>query len=166
MEKLEVVIDKNVAKEHLAPLFRNAIFCFIAALVIAGLYVLFSILWNNWADVLNIILLVAGAFILVAGFIFVYMYFSNIKKIGNASNKIIYEFTDDYVNFATYKEDALLQKSSIPCSEFIGYKETKNYIFLGLNNNNFLVVKKCDFIYSFLKDHNLTKIKAISAKRK
>ena len=69
-------------------------------------------------------------------------------------------------NFATYKEDALLQKSSIPCSEFIGYKETKNYIFLGLNNNNFLVVKKCDFIYSFLKDHNLTKIKAISTKRK
>lgn len=165
MEKIETIIDRNVAKEHLAPLIRNALFCFISSIVIVGLYILFSILEKNWVAVINIILLVAGIFIFLAGFFFLFMYFSNLKKIGDSSNRIVYEFLDDHLTFTTYKKDEFIQEGKISYSDFIGYKETKNYIFLGLKGNSFVVINKTQSVIDFIKDKGLNKIKAINFKR-
>lgn len=166
MEKIETVIDQQVAKEHLRPLLNWALFCVVISAICTGLYILFSILQNNWVDVINIVLVATGGFILLCSIFFVVTYFINLNKVKNLNNVLTCEFFEDHLHLTSYKEDKLIQEANIYYSELIGYKESKNYIFLGLKNNNFITVKKVDFIISFVQEQKLPKIKAMSASRK
>ena len=166
MEKRTIVIDEKVTKEFMAHLLKMVVFCFICAVVFAGLYVLFSVLNNNWGEPLNIVILVVAAFLVVAGLTFLMWYVKGNAQASMFVRTAEYEFLDDYLSFILFRKEEKIEEGKYYYDDMAGYKLTKNYVFLALKNNSYIAVHKTDEVISFLNQKGLPLIKSISVKKR
>ena len=166
MKKDSVIINEKVAGEHLKPVFNFALFCFIAAIVFFALMVVFSILNNNWFGVSTIIFAIVGALCLFGGLFSLINYIKGINITKAHSSKMDYEFFNDHLSYTTSRDGRVIQQGDVPFTSLVGYKETKNYVFLAINSNSFLAFNKSEDILSFVKEQGLVRIKTVQANRK
>ena len=166
MEKATVVVNENVAKEHLKSVINFAIFCFASAIVFFTLMIVFSILNNNWLEVSTVIFAIVGALSLFAGVFFLIQYAKGVRLAKTQSNTVDYEFFNDHLTFVTSRNDQIIQKGEVNYQDLVGYKETKNYVFLLMSNQHFLPFEKSEDILSFVQAKKLPLVKSVKVNRK
>lgn len=166
MKKATVIVNENVAKEHLKPVINFTIFCFASAIVFFTLMIVFSILNNNWLEVSTIIFAIVGALSLFAGILFLLQYLKGINMAKRLANTVSYEFFDDHLTYVTTRGEQVIQQGTVNYQDLISYKETKNYIFLEMSDHNFLPFEKTEEILSFIKEKELPLFKSIKAVKK
>ena len=141
---------------------------FIGAVVCGGLYATLSTLQNDWANILNITLLFFGVLFLLLGFFILPGYVKSTRKNNDFFRIVTYDFQDDFVITEVFKNDEKIAEAKYYYRDVLGYRETKNYIFLKVNNNSFFGIYKTDELLTFVKEKGFKKLKlrVISANKK
>ena len=158
MEKFTTVIDSGCAKELAIKNLPLYIASFAAGAVCIGLYFVFSVINNNWGDVLNIVMLVAGVLCIALGS---YMIFQVKKAIKEADIKKIVavsDFQDEYVSMEMYNNiGELINESKYYYKDLLSYHERGHYVFLKVNQSAYLPVKKEPGLVELLNSKGLPK---------
>ena len=88
-----------------------------------------------------------------------------IQKLINENAKFdrssVIEMLDECFTYEVYRNDEKIEEGKCYYHDLLGYKETKNYVFLVMRNNSYLGVNKVDGLISFLDSKNLRRIKKI-----
>ncbi len=166
MDKIETVIDVKAAKEYMAPLAKFIIFCLVSFLVMIGLYILFSLLNHNWLEPLNFIFLAVALICLIGMILFLIKYLKSINAVKNNKTVVAYHFFDDHFLFASFNQNKeKVSEEIVPYTEIVSYRESKNYYFLMLANNNAFIINKTQEVANFIKEKGFAKYKTISVKK-
>ena len=159
MEKIETNIDDRMVKEAYRPLFRLSIIAIGIAIAFVIFYVIFSILNKNWFDALNLIALSVSFVLVICAIYLLVRIHQMVKKEQEFSRKAIYELLDEYVSYEVYRNDEKIESGKAYYKDLLGYKETKNTVFLVMRNNSLLGIKKVNGLIDFIKSKGLEKKK-------
>ena len=162
MKQVKTFIDKNSTKEFIQ---GNLIFAIVSlgiSLAIIALYVVFGILNKSWTDPLQIVLVVLGGVLLVLTIIMIVSYLNAINKVKDFKRTIIYNFEDNALSYDIYREEEKVDSGKIYYQDLLDYKESKNYIYLRIKNNTWLVVSKEEELITFIESKGIIKHKLLS----
>ena len=161
MEKIETRIDDKMVKDLYRPLYRLSYVAFIVAFAFVIFYVIFSAITKNWLDTLNLIAL-AVSFLLVICAIFLLVRVNQMLKSAQEFGRTaIYELFDDYLTYEIYRNEEKIEEGKAYYQELLGYKETKDTVFLTLKNHSYIGIKKVDGLVAFLDSKGLKKVKRL-----
>ena len=150
MEIIKTVVDQSTAKELSKRMQLLAIGAIAFGFVCIGLYVLFGFLNNSWGDILNIVLLVLGCFLIALSGMLEFGLLKRINLYKNNGYESTYEFLDDHIELKAYRNGEQFQNAKIKYQDIACYIEMKNYIVIKLNNMNALPVSKVSGLTEFL----------------
>ena len=150
MEKITTVVDQKTARE----LFFNTqllnIVAFVFGLICIGMYFLFSFLNNNYGEMINIVLLVLGTFLIALSLFLEFALQRRINIYKKNGYEATYEFLTDHIQLQAFRNGEKFQDGKIKYTDIYGYWESKNYINLKLNNLNTLPINKISGLTEFL----------------
>ena len=159
MEKIETRIDDKMCKDLYRPLYRLVLIAIIVAIVFVAFYVTYSLITKNWLDILNIVAL-SVSFLMVVCAIYLLVKINQMVKQAQAFGRTaIYELFDDYVSYEIYRQNEKIEEGKCYYSDVLGYKESKDNVFLMMRNNAYIGIKKVDGLVAFIKSKGLTKKK-------
>ena len=159
MEKIETFIDEKVAKDLYRPLFKVGVFGIIFAVCFIVFYIVFSAITGGWLDVLNVIAL-AVSLILIMAAIYLFLKINQLVKQAKSFSRVaVYELLDEYISYEIFRDKEKIEEGKCYYKDLYGYKETKDTVFLAMNNNAYIAVKKVDGLVSFLESKGLAKTK-------
>ena len=167
MEKVETVIDLKAAKQYMSPMVRFMLFCLVSFLVMIGLYILFSLLNHNWLEPLNFIFLAVALICLIGMILFLVKYLKSINAVKNNKTVVTYQFFDDHFLFTSFNQNKeKVSEEIVPYTEIASYRESKNYYFLMLANNNAFIINKTKEVTNLIKEKGFAKYKTITVAKK
>ncbi|MBO4285716.1 MAG: hypothetical protein J5880_00095 [Bacilli bacterium] len=150
MEKITTVVDQKTARE----LFFNTqllnIVAFVFGLICIGMYFLFSFLNNNYGEMINIVLLVLGTFLIALSLFLEFALQRRINIYKKNGYEATYEFFNNHIQLQAFRNGEKFQDGKIKYTDIYGYWESKNYINLKLNNLNTLPINKISGLTEFL----------------
>ena len=158
MEKITTVVDERLTKELLHGKTICGFIYGLISLTIIAFYFVMSIIGNKWTDSLLIVALVIGCVALIADIVFILMLFKSINKTRDLKRTIISEFLDEAIIFEIFNEKEKIQNGKISYSNILGYKETKNYLFLRLKSNQYFGINKVEGLLDFVKAKGIKKL--------
>ena len=150
MEKITTVVDQKTARELSFKTQLLVIGSFVFGLVSIGMYFLFSVLNNNFGDIINIVLLVLGTFLIALSLFLEFAVQRRINIYKKNGYEATYEFFDNHIQLQAFRNGEKFQDGKIKYTDIYGYWEEKNYITLKLNNMNTLPISKVSGLTEFL----------------
>ena len=165
MNKIETTIDVKAAKQYLFPLVKFIIFCFVGFIAFIALYIVFSIISNNWLDPLHYVFIAVALICLIGGIIFLFKYLKSVNIVRKTQTKVSYEIYDDYMLFSSNNINGKVEERQVSYDEIVSYRESKDYYFLFLSNNNAFIMSKNEISTKLIKDKGYLKVRTITAKR-
>ena len=159
MEKITTTIDGSSAKEFVKGTYiLDYVALGIGALCVV-LYVIFGIAGDgrNWLSALQLILLTVGILLIVLAIVLLNMLNKAITKSNEFKRTITYDFSDEYLSYEVMRNDGVIENGKLSYSDLSNYKETKNFIFVGLKNNTWFAIDKAEWLISFLNSKGLKK---------
>ena len=165
MNKIETVIDVNAAKQYLFPLVKFIIFCFVCFIAFIALYFVFSIISNNWLDPLHYVFIAVALICHIGGIIFLVKYLKSINIVKKTQTKVSYEIYDDYMLFTSANINGKVEERQVSYDEIVNYRESKDYYFLLLINNNAYIMDKNEISTKLIKDKGYQKVKSVAFKK-
>ena len=165
MNKIETVIDVKAAKQYLFPLVKFIIFCFVGFIAFIVLYIVFSIISNNWLDPLHYVFIAVALICLIGGIIFLVKYLKSINIVKKTQTKLSYEIYDDYMLFTSVNINGKVEERQVSYDEIVNYRESKDYYFLLLINNNAYIMNKNEISTKLIKDKGYQKVKSVAFKK-
>mgnify|MGYP002868507777 CR=1 FL=1 len=165
MDKITTVINEKAVKEYLSPLVKFIIFCFVGFIIFIALYFIFAIISNNWLDPLHYVFIAVALICLVGAFIFLFKYLKSINLVKKHQTTLNYEFFDDYFIFISSNENRKVDERKIFYSDLVSYRESKNYYFLMLNDNNAFIINKNEEVIKLIKEKGISKTRNIIVRR-
>ena len=165
MNKIETVIDVKAAKQYLFPLMKFIIFCFVGFITFIALYIVFSIISNNWLDPLHYVFIAVALICLIGGIIFLVKYLKSINIVKKTQTKVSYEIYDDYMLFTSVNINGKVEERQVSYDEIVNYRESKDYYFLLLINNNAYIMNKNEISTKLIKDKGYQKVKSVAFKK-
>ena len=159
MEKITTTIDGNSAKEFIKGTYiLDYVALGVGALCVV-LYVIFGIAGDgkNWLSGLQLILLTVGVLLIVLAIVLLNMLNKAIKKSNEFKRTITYDFSDEYLIYEVMRNEELIENGKLTYADLSKYKETKNYVYVGLKNNTWLAIDKVDGLTDFLNSKGLGK---------
>ena len=159
MEKITTTIDGNSAKEFIKGTYiLDYVALGVGALCVV-LYVIFGIAGDgkNWLSGLQLILLTVGVLLIVLAIVLLNMLSKAIKKSNEFKRTITYDFSDEYLVYEVMRNEELIENGKLAYTDLSKYKETKNYVYVGLKNNTWLAIDKVDGLIDFLNSKGLGK---------
>ena len=150
MEKITTVVDQKTARELSFKTQLLVIGSFVFGLVSIGMYFLFSYLNNNFGDIINIVLLVLGTFLVALSLFLEFAVQRRINLYKKNGYEATYEFLDNHIQLQAFRNGEKFQDGKIKYTDIYGYWEGKNYITLKLNNMNTLPISKVSGLTEFL----------------
>ena len=167
MDKITTIIDGNSSKEFV----KGTFILDYVALGIGGLCILLYIIFgfaghNNWLSGLQLILLSVGILLIVLAIALLSTLNKAIKKGDEFKRTITYEFEVDYLIYEVSRNEEIIENGKLPYTDFTEYKETENYVYVGLKNNTWFAIKKVDGLVAYLQSKGLTKFKAVRVNKK
>ena len=142
MEKITTVVDQKTARELSFKTQILVIASFVFGLVCIGMYFLFSYLNNNYGDILNVVLLVLGTFLIALSLFLEFAVQRRINIYKKNGYEATYEFFDKHIQLQAFRNGEKFEDGKIKYTDIYGYWEEKNYITLKLNNMNTLPITK------------------------
>ena len=165
MNKIETVIDEKAAKQYLFPLVKFIIFCFVGFIAFIALYIVFSIISNNWLDPLHYVFIAVALICLIGGIIFLFKYLKSINVVRKTQTKVSYEIYDDYMLFSSVNINGKVEERQVSYDEIVSYRESKDYYFLILTNNNAFIMNKNEITTKLINDKGYQKVKSVAFKK-
>ena len=159
MERIITTIDGNSAKEFIKGTYiLDYVALGVGALCVV-LYVIFGIAGDgkNWLSGLQLILLTVGVLLIVLAIVLLNMLNKAIKKSNEFKRTITYDFSDEYLIYEVMRNEELIENGKLTYADLSKYKETKNYVYVGLKNNTWLAIDKVDGLIDFLNSKGLGK---------
>ena len=150
MEKITTVVDQKTARELSFKTQLLVIGSFVFGLVSIGMYFLFSVLNDNFGDIINIVLLVLGTFLIALSLFLEFAVQRRINIYKKNGYEATYEFFDKHIQLQAFRNGEKFQDGKIKYTDIYGYWEEKNYITLKLNNMNTLPISKVSGLTEFL----------------
>lgn len=165
MEKITTFIDENVTKELVLPYKVEGFIGVVVGLLVMAVYFIFSIIDKNWLNPLNIVALVIGALLLCIAMILIGIAFMLIKKATGYKRTLVSELLDDHLAFELIRNNETIETGKLYYQDFVGYKETKSYLFLRLKNEAFIALNKKEGLVDFIKEKGIKKLGAFGKKK-
>ena len=150
MEKITTVVDQKTARELSFKTQLLVIGSFVFGLVSIGMYFLFSVLNDNFGDIINIVLLVLGTFLIALSLFLEFAVQRRINIYKKNGYEATYEFFNNHIQLQAFRNGEKFQDGKIKYTDIYGYWEEKNYITLKLNNMNTLPISKVSGLTEFL----------------
>ena len=161
MDKIKTLIDKQSTKEFVHGTYVFSWVNLAVSLAMVALFVTFGIINNDWSSALNIILLVMAIIIFILAIIMIVSLVLSVKRTGEQKREVVYDFQDEEVAFEIFCDDQLVESGRVSYQDFMSYKETKNFVYLKLNNSTWFFVKKVDGLVDFIENKGLIRIRSI-----
>ena len=151
-------IDEKQTKELLHNAVILAIVCFIISLLCIGGYFLFVFaLQEDPGDILNIVLLISGILLFILSILLYVTQMNTIKRAAQFVREVKYELSEENISYEVYRDEQLIESGKLSYQDFLDFRETKNYLFVRLKNNNYLAVDKVDGLSDLLISKGLKK---------
>lgn len=157
MKKIETRIDGASAKEFVKGSYILDYVAFGVSLLCIALYIIFGIKDGEWFSILELVMIIAGALLLVLAVSLFFMLNKSIKKANDFPRTITYEFEKDYFLYAVSRNEEVIENGKLLYSDLLCYKETKNYVYAELKNGSWFAIRKVDDIVNFLISKGLRK---------
>ena len=166
MDKLTTVVDGESSREFVKGTFildyvalGVGIFCII-------LYLIFGIGQRDWLVILNLILLTVGILLVVLSIVLLAKLNTAIKKGNEFKRTVTYEFESEHLLYEVTRNEEVIESGKLPYTDLTSYKETENYVYVGLKNNTWFVMKKVEGLVQFLESRGLKSFKAVKFNKK
>ena len=151
-------IDEKQTKELLHNAVILAIVCFIISLLCIGGYFLFVFaLQEDPGDILNIVLLISGILLFILSILLYVTQMNTIKRAAQFVRDVKYELSEENISYEVYRDEQLIESGKLSYQDFLDFRETKNYLFIRLKNNNYLAVDKVNGLSDLLISKGLKK---------
>lgn len=166
MEKIRTVINDKPLKELFHNTFILSLVAFIFSLVLASLYVTFSVTDEEWIETGRIILVIlSGILMFLSLFLFVTCKKSIVKN-RDFIREVEYDFQEDGLAFEVFRNHERIEGGKLRYQDLLDYKETKNYVFVRIGNNTCFIIDKVDGLIDFLESKNIKKFKSRKPRKK
>ena len=166
MDKLTTIVDGESSREFVKGTFildyvalGVGVFCIL-------LYLIFGIGQRNWLVILNLILLTVGILLVVLSIVLLVKLNTAIKKGNEFKRTVTYEFESEHLLYEVTRNEEVIESGKLPYTDLTSYKETENYVYVGLKNNTWFVMKKVDGLVRYLESKGLKSFKAIKFNKK
>ena len=166
MDKLTTVVDGESSREFVKGTFildyvalGVGIFCII-------LYLIFGIGQRDWLVILNLILLTVGILLVVLSIVLLAKLNTAIKKGNEFKRTVTYEFESEHLLYEVTRNEEVIESGKLPYTDLTSYKETENYVYVGLKNNTWFVMKKVEGLVQYLESKGLKSFKAVKFNKK
>lgn len=166
MDKITNVVDGESSREFVKGTFildyvalGVGIFCII-------LYLIFGIGQRNWLVILNLILLTVGILLVVLSIVLLVKLNTAIKKGNEFKRTVTYEFESEHLLYEVTRNEEVIESGKLPYTDLTSYKETENYVYVGLKNNTWFVMKKVEGLVQYLESKGLKSFKAVKFNKK
>ena len=136
--EVKTSLDERMQKE----LLRTPIICCWIIIVFGIISLVLTIATAIIDKKLNTTILVATAFFLVMGVILLISFNKTIQSVQKSNRENVYTFYDDYVEIKTMYHDEVAGSSKLYYSDIYKVKETKNFIFIYLNQQQAFPILK------------------------
>ena len=130
--------DERMQKE----LLRTPIICCWIIIVFGIISLVLTIATAIIDKKLNTTILVATTFFLVMGVILLISFNKTIQSVQKSNRENVYTFYDDYVEIKTMYHDEVAWSSKLYYFDIYKVKETKNFIFIYLNQQQAFPILK------------------------
>ena len=104
-------------------------------------------------------------FPLVKFIIFLFKYLKSVNIVRKTQTKVSYEIYDDYMLFSSNNINGKVEERQVSYDEIVSYRESKDYYFLILTNNNAFIMSKNEISTKLIKDKGYIKTRTITVKR-
>lgn len=166
MDKLTTIVDGESSREFVKGTFildyvalGVGVFCIL-------LYLIFGIGQRNWLVILNLILLIVGILLVILSIVLLVKLNNAIKKGNEFKRTVAYEFENEHLLYEVTRNDEVIENGKLPYTDLTSYKETENYVYVGLKNNTWFVMKKVYGLVRYLESKGLKSFKAIKLNKK
>lgn len=166
MDKITTIVDGESSREFVKGTFildyvalGVGIFCII-------LYLIFGIGQRNWLVILNLILLTVGILLVVLSIVLLVKLNTAIKKGNEFKRTVTYEFESEHLLYEVTRNEEVIESGKLPYADLTSYKETENYVYVGLKNNTWFVMKKVEGLVQYLESKGLKSFKAVKFNKK
>ena len=150
MEKIRTTVNEKTIKELQKKRQITVLFAFCFGPICIGLYVLFGFLNSSWGNVLNMILLVLGAFLIALSIMVEFQLQKRALTYKKNAYESTYEFFDDHIVLTAYHNDEQFEHQVIKYKDLYGYYETTNYVVIKLTDFHSLPISKVSGLTEFL----------------
>ena len=142
MEKIITHFDKKAMKELLKRQIIFMIICIVLGAGCCALYIVFSLLNNNWAEPLNVVDLVIGLLIIGFSIFLLFRYHRIINTMGASEVDYIIDMNNEYIHGEAYQNNEKTSEFKVDYEDIISYTITEHYIFLKFENNTLLPISR------------------------
>ena len=164
MERIITKIDGASSKEFVKGTYILDYVALVVGVICIALYVFFGIKDANWLSGLQILTIGSGLLLVILAIVLLASLNKAIKKADEFARTIAYEFEDEHLIYAVYRNEEIIENGKLPYSDLTRYKESKNYVFVGLNNNTWFAMNKVEGLTSFLESKGIYK-KVVKVKK-
>ena len=166
MEIIVTKIDGNSSKEFVKGTLTLDYVSLGIGILCLSLYIFFGIKDGTWLAGLSLVLATVGALLLILAIALLSVLNKAIKKADAFVRTITYIFEDEYLAYEVSRDDEIVENGKLRYSDLTEYKETKNYVYVGLKNNTWFAINKKEGLISFLQSKGLTKFKSVKFNKK
>ena len=157
MEKISTTVNEKTIKELQKKRQITVLIAFCFGPICIGLYVLFGFLNSSWNNVLNMILLVLGAFLIALSILIEFQLQKRALVYKKNAYESTYEFFDDHILLTAYHNGEQFEQQNIKYKDLYGYYETANYVVLKLTDFHSLPINKVSGLTDFLSNKGVTR---------
>ena len=159
MEKITTVVNQKTAREISFKTQILVVVSFVFGLVCMGMYFLFSVLNNNFGEIINIVLLVLCTFLVALSMFLEFAVQRRINIYKKNGYEATYEFLDNHIQLQAFRNGEKFQDGKIKYTDIYGYWEGKNYVTIKLNNMNTLPISNVSGLTEFLDSKGISRRK-------
>lgn len=150
MDKITTIVNHDTAKELSKRTQLLVLVGIVFGFVCIGLYVLFGFTMNSWGEIINIILLVLGCFLIALSGMLEMGVIKRVNIYKKNGYEATYEFFDKYFVLQAFRNGEKYQEEKVKYENIFGYFETKNYVILKLNTWDAIPLTKVEGLTEFL----------------
>ena len=161
MQKIVTKLDGASTKEFVKGSYLLGFAALGVGLICLVLYVVFGVINNEWFIGLNLVTLISGTLLLVLAIALLLILNSAIKKANDFERTITYEFDNQTFSYIVSRNERIVENGNLPYSDLTEFKETKNYVYVGLKNGSWFAIQKSDGLVDFLISKGLKKFRRI-----
>lgn len=136
--EVKTSLDERMQKE----LLKTPIICCWIIIIFGGISLILTIVTAIGAKKVDGIFLLATAIFLITGIILLISFNKTIQSFQKTNRENVYTFYDDYLEVKTMYQDEVSGFSKLYYSDIFKVKETKNFIFIYLNQQQAFPVLK------------------------
>ena len=165
MNKITTEVNVKAVKEYLFPSVKFIIFCFSGVIIFVALFLIFSFISKNFLDPLHYVFIAVALICLIGGIFFLFKYLKSLHLVKKHQTVLTYEFFDDYFLFESFNENRKVDTRKVYYTDLINFRESKNYYFLMLNDNNAFIINKNEEVTRIIKEKGIIKAKSVIMKK-